>query len=40
MVASGGGAEGELGEGLRGIRVADGECNGVSIPGTDVDDRR
>ena len=35
--ASGGGAWGELVEGLQGIWGADGECNGVSVTGTGVD---
>ena len=34
--ASGGGAEGELETGLRGIRVDAGKCDGVLIPGTGV----
>ena len=38
--ASGGGAEGELREGLRGIGGAAGECNCISIPGTGVDGGR
>ena len=37
--ASGGGAEVELGEDLRGIRGAAGECNIISIPGKSVDGR-
>ena len=36
VAASGGGAEGEIKEGLRGIRGAAGECNDISIPGTAV----
>ena len=39
--ASGGGSEGELGDGLRGIQGSDGECNGVRYLGrvlTEVDD--
>ena len=37
---SGGGAEGEIGEGLQGIWGATRECNGVLIPGKGVDGRR
>ena len=40
VAASGGGAEGDLIEGLRGIQGAAGDGTGVSIPGTGIDSGR
>ena len=38
--ACGGGDKGDLGEGLRGMQGAAGECHDIKIPGTGADGRR